>query len=305
MLSISGKGKEYKVLKVNVYADEIMNKNCPYTGELWHYIGIIMDNCETQILDDIIGERFMNNFDTSSPYYEKNNRIIHWNKMKSADEVNICKRWFNYILNNENFYFYLLGINVSKLDIKGFDPENQFNSIYNRFFRTAVLYGIKTFFYNYDEVIIENIYHEQGQQKKHKYFPWYIIHKISKSEDKISFYCPEVTFLPKDHKCSKESNMLQLVDALMGATTNIIHGVKQSQKSKIREPLHKIILNTVQIATSDNYYIDTWAKKHFLIRFFPREKTTIDDKSEYSNQFYKVRRLKYIEDNYWRQKIFD
>ncbi|MCM8809805.1 MAG: hypothetical protein NC934_06530 [Candidatus Omnitrophica bacterium] len=304
MENLFGEIEQPKIYEVNIYADEIMNKKCSYTNELWNYIGIIIENCKKPILDEIIRERFMNNFDTSSPYYEKNNKVIHWKEMKSADEVNICKRWFNYILNNENFYFYLLGLNVSKLNIEEFDQENEFNSIYNRFFRAAVLYGVKTFFSDY-EVIIQNIYHEQGQQQNHQYFPWHIIHKISQSEEKISFSCSEVTFLSKDHKIKKESNILQLVDALMGAITNIIHGVEQSKKSNNREPLLKIILNKVQIATS-NTYTDEWVKKHFLIRFFPKKKTTIDDRWRYLNQFYNIRKLKYIEDiSYGERTLFD
>ena len=247
----------------------------------------------------------MNNFDTTSPYYEKNNQIIHWTEMKSADKVNICKRWFNYIVDNEKFYFYLLGLNVSKLNIEEFDQNNEFNSLYNRFFRSAVLYGVKTFFGN-NEVVIKNIYHEQGQQKEHKYFPWHIIQKIPQSEEKISFSCAEVTFLTKDHKITKESNILQLVDALMGAITNIIHGVEQSKKSKTREPLLKLTLNKVQIATSDNHYKDKWVKKHFLIRFFPSQNTSKDEPERYTNQFFNNRTLKYVEDiSYGGKTLFD
>lgn len=305
MKNIFGEIEKPKIYKVNIYADEIMNKKCPYTSDMWHYIGLIMENCEQSILEDIIKKRFMNNIDESSPFYKKNNKIIHWNDIKSVDEVNICKRWFEYILNNDKFYFYILGLNVNKLNKEEFDKTNEFNSVYNRFFRSAVLYGIKTFFNN-NQVSIRNIYHEQGQQKDHQYFPWHIIHKIPQLEDNISFSCDKVTFLSKDHTITKESNILQLVDALMGAVTNIIHGVENSKRAKNREPLIKIVLKAVQESTSNHYRKDEWFNKHFLIRFFPKEKTDINDPKRYLNQFYNTRTLKYIEDiSYSGKTLFD
>jgi len=81
----------------------------------------------------------MGNYDVHSPYYEKNNKIVHWNEIRIADTKNICKRWFNYILNpgrsSSKFYSYILGLNDSYLEKEEFDIKDEFNSKYNRFFR--------------------------------------------------------------------------------------------------------------------------------------------------------------------------
>lgn len=293
-----------KVVEVNIYADEIMNKKCPYTNDSWYYIGLVVEDCSMPILQDLINERFCNNFDENSKYYRKNNKIIHWSNISSADEINICNRWFKYIQNNDKFYFYLLGLNFSKLNKEEFDVNDVFRSVYNRFFRSAVIYALKTFFGN-TKIIIKNIFHEQGQQKEHKYFPWHIIYRVSQDEENISFHCKEINFLTKDHSLTKESNILQLVDALMGCITTIIHGFEDSNRARNREKLLEILLPVVQKAISNEYGSEEkFIKKHFLIRFFPKEKTSLSDIERYRKHFYTNRTLHYIESISGQGKLF-
>ena len=86
-------------IEVNIYADESMNRKCPYTNDNWHYMCLIVERVDMPLLDDLINERYCNNLDQTSPYFAKNNKILHWTEIKNADEINICKRWFQYILN--------------------------------------------------------------------------------------------------------------------------------------------------------------------------------------------------------------
>jgi len=185
---------------VNIYGDEIFSKTCPESGDSWFYIGLIVEDLSIPLLEDIIYERFCGNFDKASEYYSKNNKIAHWIDISSADTKNICKRWFEYILNpaksSKKFYSYILGINNSKLIREEFDTDDEFNSKYNRFFRTAVTYALKTFFPG-KEIIVENVYHEEGTQKDNKYFPWHCIYRLNQ-EDSITFQGNDITFLPKD-----------------------------------------------------------------------------------------------------------
>ncbi|MEO0118796.1 MAG: hypothetical protein ABIK66_06710, partial [candidate division WOR-3 bacterium] len=133
-------------IEVNIYADEIQSKECPYTKEEWFYIGIIVEDIKNPLLEDIAKIRFCNNFDETSPYYKKNNRVIHWVEINDAETKNICRRWFEYILNpgksERKFYTYILGINNSKLNKEEFGGTD-FNTRYNRFFRSAILYALK------------------------------------------------------------------------------------------------------------------------------------------------------------------
>ncbi len=152
MKDLFGIISEDKPVEINIYADEIQSEKCPYTGDIWFYIGIIAEDLSNPLLEDIILERFCNNLDCKSPYYLKNNRIIHWSEIDDIDTKNICRRWFEYILDvsksSKKFYCYILGINDTKLNKEEFDLTDPFNSKYNRFFRSAILYALKTFFPN-------------------------------------------------------------------------------------------------------------------------------------------------------------
>ncbi|GAB4452663.1 MAG: hypothetical protein Fur0028_08160 [Bacteroidales bacterium] len=290
-----------KPIEVNIYADEIFAKKCPCYGHNWHYIGIIVEDLRNPLLSEIIRERFCNNFDASSLYFEKNNKQVHWSEIRTADVKNICKRWFEYILNtsmsSERFYFYILGLNDNFLNKEEFDADNDFNSKYNKFFRTTINYALKCFFGN-KKIIIKNVYHEQGQQQHHKYFPWHSIYKLG-DEPKFSFETKEIFFLQKDHKIDEKSNLIQLCDCLLGAVTSIIHGIEDSKSASYRRELLNLILPLVKRMIVEPYNKNSSYKhaNRIMIRFFPKQKSDIGDPQRYMNQFYTNRRLKYEEDN--------
>lgn len=167
MKDLFGNEIKPKKIEVNLYADEVQGIECPYTKDKWIYIGLIVERLDKQILDEIISIRYMNNIDVNSTYFIKNDKIVHWADIKSADTKNIAKRWIEFILNPLNvnkFYGYVLGINLSKLNKEEFDNEDLFNSVYNRFFRSAISYLLKSSFPQHS-IIVKNIFHEDGQQK--------------------------------------------------------------------------------------------------------------------------------------------
>ncbi len=65
-----------KKYRVNIYGDEICSKKCPYTGDEWMYIGIIIENTDFPLLPDIITERYLGNRDKKNPYFNKNKKVI-------------------------------------------------------------------------------------------------------------------------------------------------------------------------------------------------------------------------------------
>jgi len=299
LIDLFGNEHTPKPVRVNIYADEVKSKTCPLSNNKWHYIGLIVEDLDHPLLNDIISERFCGNFDKNSPYFEKNNKIVHWSEIHSADQKNICKRWFEYILNpnksRKKFYSYILGLNDSNLIRDEFDTEDDFNSKYNRFFRSTILYSLKTFFSG-KNIIIENIYHEQGQQQHNYYFPWHCIYKIQK-EDNITINCSEIIFLPKDHKVDERSNIIQLCDSLLGVSTSILHGIEKSNISKYREELmdvyipfiSRLINNTKNKNSSYKYY------NRIIISFFPKVKSYLGDIERLKNQYYNKRTLYYAE----------
>lgn len=288
-----------EVIKINIYADEIQEKRCPYTQEKWFYIGIIVEKLTEPLLDDIIRERYCDNYDKNSPFFKKNDRRIHWSELSDADTMNICKRWFNYILNpalsGSKFFSYILGINDSKLNREKFNQENLFFSKYNRFFRSAILYALKTFFPN-KKIIVANVFHEEGQQKYHDYFPWHCIYKIESTEKNINFECNEIVFLPKNHRLDKRSNIIQLCDAFMGACTSIIHGIASNKANKFKKQLMDMLLPLMKKMINEPYRHDEYYNhaNRIMIRFFPRKNLPPEDLDKLLlNQFYTERSLFY------------
>jgi len=294
-------------VRVNIYADEIQRKLCPYTNNVWNYIGIVVEDIDHPVLDDIIYERFMGNFDENSKYYEMNNKIVHWCEIRIADTKNICKRWFEYILNSNKsrrkFYSYILGLNDSHLIKEEFDTDDEFNSKYNRFFRSAILYALKTFFGG-RKIIVENMFHEEGQQQNHFYFPWHVIYKLEKDKT-ILFNCDKITFLPKDHKKDRRSNLIQLCDVVLGVSTSIIHGIKKSRSSKYREELADLYVNLfkriIDNPKNKNSHFEYYNR--IMIGFFPKEKTVLGDIRRLKNQFYSRRILYYIDQKSGQQRL--
>jgi hypothetical protein len=266
-------------------------------------------NLANTLLEDVIKERFCNNFEEKDIYFEKNNKIVHWKGIRTADTKNICKRCFKYILNQnkskEKFFSYILGVNYSKLNKEEFNINNQFNSRYNRFFRSVILYALKTFFPN-KKVIVENIFHEEGQQEYYKYFPWHCIYKIQQRTENIFFKCDEIEFLPKDHKKNKKSNLIQLSDTFTGACISIIHGLNKSRKSKYREELLDLIqpLAKRMINEPNNKNSHYQHANRIMVRFFPKKRTKPDDIRRISNQFYSNRKLYYLEVKNNQGKLF-
>lgn len=273
---------------VRLYADEIQPIPDSLTYEKWFYIGLLIEDTSKQGLKNLLNERFLNNFDKSSPFFEKNNKQLHWKKIKSSDEKNICSRWFEYYLNKQTdeLYFYFLGINDDKLWEGNFGTDDQFNNKYNRFFRSAILYALKVFFFNkYEKIIVKNVYHEIGQQQDHFYFPWHSIFKIEQIEKRIEFENKNIAFLGKDHKKNELGNFIQLADCLLGSHKDIVHGLKGVSKqfknykeTNIDKILSSINQNKKPVRT--------------LIRFFPKQKLDKDELN-YTNQFYENRRLNY------------
>lgn len=307
MKNLFGNENAQHPVHVNIYADEVQDRECHFTRNLWNYIGIIVENLDHPLLDDIIYERFLGNFDKESPYYEKNNKIVHWCQIRIADTKNIAKRWFEYILDphksRNKFYSYILGLNDSDLIKEEFDTEDEFNSKYNRFFRTALIYALKTFFTG-KSIIVENIFHETGQQQNNQYFPWHVIYSLGKDES-ISFNCDAITFLPKDHKLDKRSNLIQLCDVVLGASTSIIHGIDKSKSSKYREELADLYLPLLKrlIENPNNKKSRYEYYKRIMIRFFPKESSNLGDIERYKNQFYTNRNLYYLEQKYGQLRL--
>lgn len=276
--------------RINIYADEVQNHKDQITGEIWMYIGVTFEQLELPILDQLIEKRYCKDRDGWEEYVKNNDSCIHWTEIKSVNERNICERWIESTIVNERFFFSILGINLSNLSVEEFGRKDHFNVIYNRFFRTHISYSLKKFFGK--GVIVENIYHEEGQQENSDYFNWHTIFILDKDEH-LNFKCNEIVFLPKDHKKDIRSNVVQLTDLYLGVFKDLHLGlpeeVKNSKtfntyKKPLLEKLVPLLKRTVENPDNVNSSYKTF--KRVNISLFPKTKSEKGDIKRLLNNFY-------------------
>ncbi|PJA02327.1 hypothetical protein COX73_01385 [bacterium (Candidatus Gribaldobacteria) CG_4_10_14_0_2_um_filter_36_18] len=293
-------------IELNLYCDEVKDKECPIIKDKWHYFGILIvpTNIEKIFLVDLLKKRFrVNNLsevDRKTEYFPKNNRIVHFHSL-GADTYHIAKRWYDYIRDPKScdkVYFSILGVNQNKLNPESFGNEELFERIYNRFFRTAVIFSIKKYFPGRN-IIIKNIFHEEGEQEYHEFFPWHIFYRINEDCENITCLNKEVSFLNKDHRKNNTANFIQLVDVILGSAVNNLHNsTKNEHKVKLTEDFSGLIKRLVESPENPN---STYCKDYYKrmnISFFPKQ--NINPKDEYleykkrMNQFYHGREIVFL-----------
>ncbi len=299
-------------VEISIYADEIQEVEDIVTGEKWIYMAAIYERNDRPILDDLVHHRFRKNLDNWEKFQEKNNTNIHWTEIKdSHDKKHIINRWLEYILSDcfkeRKFYFSILGINLNNLNTEEFGKKQNFNSIYNRFFRSMLGYSLKKFFSG--KVTIKNIFHEEGQQMHHEYFDWHTIFKLDKDEN-FNFNCSEIEFLPKSHRDDERSNIIQLCDVLVGIFKDLHLGVDQASYSNIKseilksETIEELLLKRV-IRLPKNTNSSFGYHNRFHISLFPNKKSDADSMYRHLDNFYDVSKilLKY-HTNFRQQPLF-
>lgn len=181
-------------------------------------------------------------------------------------------------------------------------------NIYNRFYRSAILGGLNYFFKSY-QVTINNIFHDNGSQKYHKYFPWHVIQNIELKNENVKIIPKEIQFIDSDHRNSgqDESQLIQFIDLILGATHSYLHNPSiQKEKRKIGfefQPTLKTLLDRVPTqngAWRGAYYNSPYKRKSQVV-FFPKTQqkgqwnTLIDSELKQSiskrDQYYYSREL--------------
>jgi len=291
--------ERYEWLNIEIYSDEIFEVVDSRDGTKWIYIGILfipLDEKESCL-------RILNNYrclkyrdwsdsehECSHPcgYHDKNNTEVHYKEVHKSDaRFKIACKWIEFISSgtcargSKKVFINILGINLTNLKLDQFGSDSdRILTIYNRFYRTALLSGLKYFFKNYQTIAIHKIYHDNGSQKDHKYCPWHPIYKINIQNEHILILDDEIEFIDSDHRVSNrdESQFVQLVDILLGAVYSCLHNdSKKHQKKKIGY-LFKSTLETLldrrKHGSSDAMIGGYYNSKYYRIyqvSFFPRE----------------------------------
>jgi len=289
--------ERYERLDVEVYSDEIFEVIDPQERTKWIYIGILfipLDKKESclKILKDYrcfkYGDWSGNEHECSHPcrYHNKNNTEIHYKEVHKSDaRFKIACKWIEFISSgacargDKKIFFNILGLNLTNLKLDQFGSNSdRILTIYNRFYRTALLSGLKYFFKDYKTTVIHKIYHDDGSQKSHKYCPWHPIYKISIQNEHILILNDEIEFIDSDHRKSNrdESQFIQLVDILLGAVYSCLHNDSNKLQKKKLGYLFKSTLETLldrRKHESSDAMIGSYYKSNYYrtyqVTFFP------------------------------------
>lgn len=111
---------------------------CDETGtDSWLYMGILIVSkiIEQELLQDLLNSRCGNPdgnkvWEKCTPlcrFHNKNDTEVHFIEIeRSKNKYFVAQRWLNYLLNDrENIYFYILGIDFTKLDKSKFGIKGQ------------------------------------------------------------------------------------------------------------------------------------------------------------------------------------
>lgn len=287
-----------KIIHLDLYVDE--SKNRTYTNfdgnkETITYIMImaVPKDKKDKLYQKLNNSRCLsekqNIFDKCNEnckFHCENDGELHYTEIQKRNNVKykIAERWLDILLENnlndeKSIYFNSLGVIESNLDINRFGNEKQFGNIYSRFFRSCLLRLI-AMFKEYDQVIIDHIFHDKTTEMElHPYFNTNAIKQIRmqqlfEDDQKTFFETNQIEFLDSDHHKGDviNSQFIQFVDIILGTSLNVIHNTATNKAKK--ELSFKIKPLIERILSDSNVFAKMNSSYHFFnkqsISYFPK-----------------------------------
>lgn len=300
-------------IKVKLFCDESGTRDWLYLGLL-----IVSEEDEKGLMQDILNSRCGSpdpnfkkdwiNCKEKCKNHEYNDKEVHFSKMNNRKYMYyIAERWMKYLLGGKNHIrFYVQGIDRTKLDLGKFGSANRESSIYNRFFRSAVLFSLKRFFGKNSRIRITGVYHDESSALEgHDYFSWHSLYKIPIDDGFINADINKIEFIDSNHKKSgnEYSNFIQLIDLITGSIKEVFEAESPSNESD------KITITRMMLPLVERIINNPWNKKshynyfnRYDIQFFPKNTTSdlekeYGDMSKFANNFYRKRPLKFSHKN--------
>ncbi len=294
---------------LDIYADEA------FFDKKWIYIGALFVplHKKAELLNELLNCRCIkrNSWNENScldpcGFHEKNNTEMHYKDVRANNKFTIAQNWLKFLLETNNkkdrglVYFNILGLDLSKIDYNLFDAKNRKMSIYNRFFRTVLLGGIKYFFG--EDTVIDHIFHDKGQQQYYNLFSWHPAERITR-ENRIRINNKTIIFIDSDHRressYKKESHFIQFLDIIMGSICRCFHPPENKNKLQLGETIKPLLERLTDNPKNRNSSYHYYRKQQ--IQFFPKNKlkdeaveTRLFNEAlfpERSNNFYTERRI--------------
>ena len=291
MKDLFGTTRGPKEIHIEIYADEIKPFTNKVTGEQWAYIGVLIVPSEKK--DELLSSLLSARKKVGCESEIKSDDLDHAPKRKLAEA------WLDILLSDQQskrIYFNILGINLTNLNYHAFGGSD-FQTIYNRFFRTCVSSALARCFSGY-RIIVQNVYHDAGDMEYHELFPWHTIWRLADEREEVTFSCSKVEFVESDHRkkpggCS-ESHLVQFIDLIMGLISQCLDytSLKKSRiqvSSRLYELLDRMMNNPNNKNSSYGHY------RKYMLSFFPSRKLSnaemFDSMARAKSGFYQRRRI--------------
>lgn len=272
---------------LNIYCDEIIRPNKHeflILGALF-----IKENELHKALDYLEKSRCLNTSNHKWKYYskmcpnkasckeewhKKNNTKIHFKEIpKHRERKIIAEKWLNLIKKDlkKHVNFNILVIDLNKLDCAYFGNNKTDLNIYNKFFRTLLKGGAKYFFKG-KVVKINNIYHDEGSQKYHNYFPELNMQKLElESSNDLIIQNKKIIFVNDDHRkylendevteLVKHSQFIQLIDIILGSFSQLFLNLSdKNDKKEIAENMREEFNNIFRTKWDYPYSVSLFPK---------------------------------------------
>lgn len=241
---------------LNVYCDEVVkpsSNNFIILGALF-----IRNSDVNKVINQLEDIRCLSNHNWNYEYklcskidmckekwHDKNNTKIHFKEIdKHAERKIIAQRWLTTLKNNlikNRVKFTILVIDLSKLDCERFGQNKTDLNIYNKFFRTLLNGGVR-YLYHGEHAQIKCVYHDEGSQEKHKYFPELNLNKLEmETSDDLTIAHKKIIFVNDDHRMYlkngkmdlvKHSQLIQLIDIILGSFSQLFMNLSEKDDKK-------------------------------------------------------------------------
>ena len=304
-----------KEISLSIYCDERRIDSIRHPNrENWTYITLLMipDSKKSDVLSVLNGYRGNKGIE----YYSelKFHKLIKGSRISKI--ARLAKLWLHEITNDTNkcFYFKVFGIKMDNLLFElfgaGTASRGKYASIYNRFFRTAFLSALNSYWpqAEYEKIVISGLFHDkQGLLEAHEFFPWHLCYKVS--DERISFKSSRVSFIESDHSdepiFTGDSHFIQLTDLLVGSISHCLDlptrfNEGKNEVAKVILPLLADILGNVYSKRSRFDYF-----RKYDVSFYPSKKLTLEefssDVDRAQSHFFKNRRILLEERKFGKQ----
>jgi hypothetical protein len=303
MQDLFGEVHKPKETHIEIYGDEVKPRT-NQIGERWAYIGIVLIPIEKK--NDLVNALCLPRAEINCHSEIKSRDLDHRPKRQLANA------WLDILLSDQEtrrIYFNILGINLSNLNYEAFGGSN-FQTIYNRFFRTCVKSALNNCFPNC-HITVRKVYHDAGDMQAHALFPWHVINRLSSECSDVTFLADTIEFVESDHGkpggC-RESHLIQFIDLIMGLTSQCLDFTSHKESvisvsSRLYGLIERMMHNHRNVNSRYGHY------RKYTTSFFPSQNIStvqmFDSIVQATSGFYQERRVLQMEwENYRKTPLF-